>query len=479
MADIINNAGEGTVGLPQVSAPTSTTDKLYNVSGALTWNGTDLTAGGGTPTGIEDADGDTSIETDTSDDDFIRFDTGQAPVGFPGNTNTVTIASSGFTVALPATNVNGTVGAPVSLTAGAGAGSSGAGGKVELIAGVGTASSRGGAIELTSGVGGSTAGIGGDIDLTTGAGGGGNADGGGINLTTGTAAAGGGGVGGPIVIDTGDGGATAGGGDGGDITFTTGDAGGSTSRGGNFDVTLGEGSPSDTGGNINLTGGPGGSGGGLPGAVNILGGSAQSGNNFGGDVNIDGGTATNARRGGDIAITGGTGGTTSALNSFGGNVSLISGAAGTGSNSDGGDTTVGVGDGDGTGDFGNLLTTFGGTEFCRTRAIAVTTTNANTTSAIIESMAADTTTSFEVFVVGREDATGDSVYARISGIVKRIGFTTSLVGTNTTDRSEDAGATTWTITVIGNDGADVVIVQVKGETAHTIDWKIRAEFMTV
>ena len=45
MADLRKNLGEDTVELPSTSAPSVVTNKLYNVGGALTWNGTDLTAG--------------------------------------------------------------------------------------------------------------------------------------------------------------------------------------------------------------------------------------------------------------------------------------------------------------------------------------------------------------------------------------------------------------------------------------------------
>lgn len=41
----------GSVYLAQVTAPSPTTDRLYNVSGALYWNGVDLTAGAGLPSG--------------------------------------------------------------------------------------------------------------------------------------------------------------------------------------------------------------------------------------------------------------------------------------------------------------------------------------------------------------------------------------------------------------------------------------------
>ncbi len=46
-------------------APGVTTDKLYNVSGTLYWNGTDLTAGGGGGgTRIEDTATDTFVDTE-------------------------------------------------------------------------------------------------------------------------------------------------------------------------------------------------------------------------------------------------------------------------------------------------------------------------------------------------------------------------------------------------------------------------------
>ncbi len=47
MAEIVKNLSEGSIELPQVSAPGTTTDKLYNVAGALTFNGTDISSGGG------------------------------------------------------------------------------------------------------------------------------------------------------------------------------------------------------------------------------------------------------------------------------------------------------------------------------------------------------------------------------------------------------------------------------------------------
>jgi hypothetical protein len=58
----------GRLHMGQIAAPGTTTDKLYNVSGALTWNGTDLTAGGG---GISSIVTKTASYTATTDDDII------------------------------------------------------------------------------------------------------------------------------------------------------------------------------------------------------------------------------------------------------------------------------------------------------------------------------------------------------------------------------------------------------------------------
>jgi len=44
----------GAVRIPDQAAPTVTTNKLYSVAGALTWNGTDLTAGGGIAAVVDD-----------------------------------------------------------------------------------------------------------------------------------------------------------------------------------------------------------------------------------------------------------------------------------------------------------------------------------------------------------------------------------------------------------------------------------------
>lgn len=54
---------EGAVKFPQVSAPSTTTDKLYNVGGTLTWNGTAI-GGGGVDTSGTPADNQIAVFTD-------------------------------------------------------------------------------------------------------------------------------------------------------------------------------------------------------------------------------------------------------------------------------------------------------------------------------------------------------------------------------------------------------------------------------
>ena len=118
MADIRKNLGEDTVLLPQTSAPSVVTDKMYNVGGNLFWNGIDIST---TPaaTTLIDADGDTSVNVETAaDDDRIRFNTGSQDGsvinGYPANTDTMIIGSAGVSISLPQSNVDGTFGGSIS-----------------------------------------------------------------------------------------------------------------------------------------------------------------------------------------------------------------------------------------------------------------------------------------------------------------------------------------------------------------------------
>ena len=118
----------------------------------------------GAAMGICDADNDTCVLTEEApDEDVIRFDTGDTPIGYPSVTDIMTLASSGWNVSMGAANVPTTVGAPISLTAGTG-GLTSAGGVLNLTAGAGGATSgAGGFVNISAGAA-QTSGNGGDIN---------------------------------------------------------------------------------------------------------------------------------------------------------------------------------------------------------------------------------------------------------------------------------------------------------------------------
>jgi len=155
MAEIINNAGESTVTLPSVSAPSDTTDKLYNESGVLTFDGVSLEGGGGGGgTSIEDADTNTKVDVEEgADDNTIRMDVGPQTGWSAGGADVFLLRSSGLTIALPTADVAATVGAPISITAGNGY-TTGNGGSVGIYGGSDGANAGGfgGAVTITGGV---------------------------------------------------------------------------------------------------------------------------------------------------------------------------------------------------------------------------------------------------------------------------------------------------------------------------------------
>jgi hypothetical protein len=121
-----------------------------------------------------------------------------------------------------------------------------------------------------------------------------------------------------------------------------------------------------------------------------------------------------------------------------------------------------------------------GVEAKRIYGGTVQTTNATQTEVLAtDAIGTDQFMGFEVYVIGTETATGDSVYERVFGAIINDGGTTSLVGSNITERTDDAGASGWVITVAADDTADTLTVDVTGEAAHTIDWKCRVELMEI
>jgi len=198
----------------------------------------------GTTSLIADADGDTKVDVEeTPDEDIIRFDAGESPAGYGVVTDIMTLASSGWTVAMGTANVFQTAGAPISITAGtgsavetspggtvtitggAGGASVGDGGTVSLIGGSAVGGGTGGAANVTAGAGAS---LGGAVNLQAGASTGTDI-GGAVNIDAGTGGTGAGGIGGAINLTAGDAGATSGE-DGGKIILLAGtEDGGGTS----------------------------------------------------------------------------------------------------------------------------------------------------------------------------------------------------------------------------------------------------------
>jgi len=111
------------------------------------------------------------------------------------------------------------------------------------------------------------------------------------------------------------------------------------------------------------------------------------------------------------------------------------------------------------------------------RNATVQTTTAAVEEIISVAIASGDAQGFEIHCVGTEDATGDTVFERIFGAIRNQGGTTALVGSTIIDRTDDAGATTWVISVEADDAGDALTVDVTGEGSHTIDWKVRVEML--
>jgi hypothetical protein len=109
----------------------------------------------------------------------------------------------------------------------------------------------------------------------------------------------------------------------------------------------------------------------------------------------------------------------------------------------------------------------------------VQTTDATQTEIISIAVASGTTFGYRINIVGNEAATGDTVFESIFGAIHNQGGTTAIVGSDIVDRTEDAGATAWVVTVAADDTTDALTVDVTGEAAHTIDWKVNVEILDV
>ena len=109
----------------------------------------------------------------------------------------------------------------------------------------------------------------------------------------------------------------------------------------------------------------------------------------------------------------------------------------------------------------------------------VTTTTATQTEIISIPVASGTTYGYRINIVGNEAATGDTVFESIFGAIHNQAGTTAIVGSDIVDRTEDAGAAAWVVTVAADDTTDALTVDVTGEASHTIDWKVSVEILDV
>lgn len=104
------------------------------------------------------------------------------------------------------------------------------------------------------------------------------------------------------------------------------------------------------------------------------------------------------------------------------------------------------------------------------------TTDATPTEGISIPVLQDTAMNFTIMAVGMEDPAGDTHTATIRGAIKNVGGTVTLVGTPDEIVFEDVGAATWSVAATADDTGDALSVEVTGEAAHNIEWKIRVDW---
>jgi hypothetical protein len=103
----------------------------------------------------------------------------------------------------------------------------------------------------------------------------------------------------------------------------------------------------------------------------------------------------------------------------------------------------------------------------------VQTTDATQTEILAYSVASGTSVGFEALIMGRQDATGDTVLEKITGLISNEAGTTALIASPDVNRHETTGASTWVVTTAADDTSDELTFDVTGEAAHTIDWSIK------
>ncbi len=157
MAEVIKNLSEGSIELPQVTAPGVVSDKLYNVGGALTFNGTDISAGGGIADVVDDTSPQLGGELDVNDFDIVGSPAADA-----------TSAGGGIQIIAADGGATSGAGGAVSIAGGASADYSEYGSNsVSIIGGENTYAgySYGGSVVIAGGLGDN----GGDVNINGGA----------------------------------------------------------------------------------------------------------------------------------------------------------------------------------------------------------------------------------------------------------------------------------------------------------------------
>ena len=103
----------------------------------------------------------------------------------------------------------------------------------------------------------------------------------------------------------------------------------------------------------------------------------------------------------------------------------------------------------------------------------VTTTDATPTPLYADPIAAGETVVYEIVIVCREPATGDSRMETITLCAENTGGTTGPVGPPDGFLADVPGSSGWSSPVIVDDTSDSLLIDVIGEAAHTIDWKVK------
>ena len=103
----------------------------------------------------------------------------------------------------------------------------------------------------------------------------------------------------------------------------------------------------------------------------------------------------------------------------------------------------------------------------------VQTTNGTLTPLATIPITINTFKGFELHITATQSDLSNTKYMRVEGAIKNAAGTTAIVGSPTVFTiAQDAAAAAWEVAVSANDINDELVIEVTGETATTIDWKI-------